>query len=247
MVAKSKIKLVQSLKLKKYRQKYNLFVAEGEKIMQSLLKQKKYQIREIYAMGQWLEQHSYLKDSYDLQQVDKSGMKSLSSFRSLPPVLSVVDIPHFENDITPFGKVVYLDGVQDPGNVGTIIRTAEWFGVDAVIRSEDSADFYNPKVIQGTMGSFASIELLTLSREELLSVSSRFGVYAADMGGMDVASIQTPGKALLILSNEGKGLSQILGERADHVIQIPKNPSSTSDSLNVATAAGILIYKLFGA
>ena len=154
MLTKSNIKLLQSLRLKKYRQKYNIFLVEGHKSVVSLFNQSKFIITQIYATSDWHRNHGIPAYDEITTISENTDLKKISDHKSTPEVIATVQLPNLKNKLFPnIERAIYLDDVQDPGNVGTIIRIADWFGIDTVIRSEGSADFFSGKVIQSCMGS----------------------------------------------------------------------------------------------
>ena len=182
MVSKSSIKFVQSLKLKKFRQKYNLFVVEGEKSVRSLLSQDPSGLHQLFAISSWLESIDTRVNPRLVESCTKEELKKLSLLTNPLDVLALWKMPeHDIEELEKAKKVIYLDDVQDPGNMGTIIRIADWYGVDYVIRSIDSADFYNPKVVQATMGSIGHAGLLTMSKDDFGAKLSIFHKIGADL------------------------------------------------------------------
>lgn len=246
MLSKSKIKQLQSLKLKKYRQKYNLFLAEGDKIAETLLLHKRRIIEEVIATREWISQNEDNIGSIATIPAEESQIKSISSLKSYAPVLLTIKIEPCNISLSQMNKVVYLDDVQDPGNVGTILRIADWYGIEAVIRSPESADFYNPKVIQSSMGSFANVHLITLSKEELLHDRGDMPVIATLLDGQSIRTWTRPQKGIVVMGNEGAGISPVILDHADHLICIPGNDSRLADSLNVSVTAGIILQHIWG-
>ncbi len=245
MISNITIKRVQSLKHKKYRQKYNLFVAEGEKITSILLQQEHYIVRSIY---------SYDKLKFKDQRQEppffkttKSELDRLSHMKSAAEVVVEVEIPsHNPPSYTPYFKCIYLDDVQDPGNVGTIIRIADWYGIDAVIRSPGSADFYGNKVIQSTMGSFVNVDLWTMDAPTLRSIKDIQLIASALVDQKPKPLLDKTKAKCLIIGNEGQGVSPELVAHADSICRIDGSPSRIAESLNAAVAAGILCDRIFG-
>tara|TARA_Y100000385_G_scaffold291628_1_gene370895 strand:+ start:2777 stop:3505 length:729 start_codon:yes stop_codon:yes gene_type:complete len=240
MLSKNQAKIIQSLRLKKFRQKYNLFVAEGMKTLQTIILSDQYKIKTLY-FTKPLDFN--IKNEHEITQVsiDERTMKSISFLNNPSNVLALVET------LTPeqidWQKGIYLDGVQDPGNVGTIIRIADWYGYDAVIRSPDSADFYNPKVIQSTMGAFANVHLIEMKREELLVTDMQ--LLAADMYGISTDQVKPARSYTLIMGSEGQGLSKTFADNADLLkISIVGNKDRVSESLNVSVATGIICESL---
>ena len=244
MLSKSKIKLLQSLKHKKFRQKYKIFLVEGHKIIDTMLNQNTYKIDQIYATQNWYDNYGKPLIENVTTICAYSQLKKLSEHRSPPEVSATIAIPEYVK--SELQRAIYLDDVQDPGNVGTIIRIADWFGFKSVIRSEGSADFYNPKVLQSTMGSFANLTLSTMSQEDLINSLGETKIIAADMNGIPLKDSTTPAQFLLAVGNEGKGLSEEIMNNAEIIVSIEGADQRIAESLNVSAATAIIAHKLLG-
>lgn len=244
-LSKNAIKLINSLTQKKYRQKYNIFAAEGSKLCAELLKSSRYRVNRIYCLSSWLESHQdSFPSSAEWIEISAKEMKKITTLKTIPEVILLVDIPiknGEELNITN-GVHMYLDDVQDPGNVGSLIRSAEWFGCRSVIRSLGSADFYNSKVIQATMGAFINIDLCSLSQEKLIHLQP--SIIATDMAGKSIYSSSKIKDGVVVISNEGQGISAIIKENATEVVSIPPKNHSKSNSLNASVAGGIILSYL---
>lgn len=222
-------------------------MGEGEKITLTALQYRPDHIAEIICTEEWYNAHHEILASHSPTLADQREIAQLSSLRSKPPVAVVLRLPEPEElDWSTINRAIYLDDVQDPGNVGTIIRIADWYGVDAVIRSESSADYYNPKVIQSTMGSLLDVQLHTLSQSQLITTAKDHTLYATLMDGTPLQDITSKEQSILIMGNEGKGTSQLLIDAAHQRITIPGADSRVADSLNVAVSTGILAQRLWG-
>jgi TrmH family RNA methyltransferase len=237
------IKYIKSLAQAKFRQMYNNFIVEGNKNLTMVLNQKIFEIELI----------AYHKSDLDVEEtikylkvpkyaIDTKQMKQISQLKSSSSVLIVLKKRKFELS-EKANKLFYLDGIQDPGNVGTIIRIADWFGFDGIIRSSDSADFYNPKVIQATMGSFTNIALI--NEAELTTDLKKYTWYGADMEGQDVKDVKFDQKSIIVMGNEGRGLRDDVLSRIDKKISIAGAERRSAESLNVASAASILAFNLY--
>ena len=239
MLSTNEIKLIKSLKHKKFRIKHSLFVAEGDKLIRTLLSSDNYKVQSIYySKNKGLHQHN----RYEIKShiLDERTMKTISHMTTATDCLALVEI--MQTSPKPYRKALYLDGVQDPGNVGTIIRIADWFGLDSVIRSLDSADFYNSKVVQSSMGAFANVQLLEMSVSQLLSVE-HIPIFAADMTGIPLQETKKPEQFILVMGGEGNGISKEVANSSIQKISIKGSDSKISESLNVAIAAGVLCEK----
>ncbi len=246
MLSKSNIKLLQSLKHKKFRQKYKIFLVEGHKSVDSLLQQNKFDIDQIYATQSWSHNHGKPAFLDFISIVEQNDLKKLSEHKSAPEVIASVKLPNDAVDISSLSRAIYLDDVQDPGNVGTIIRIADWYGIDTVIRSTGSADFYHPKVIQSTMGSFSNLNLITMSNDEFLGTEDKPPIVIASMEGKPIKELSPMTEFILVMGSEGLGLSQQIIDQADLSITIPGANHRVAESLNVSVATGIICQQLVG-
>ena len=240
MLSKNQAKIIQSLRLKKFRQKYNLFVAEGLKMLETILLSDRYKIKTLYHTKHLPQ---YMHNHHEITQVtiDERMMKSISFLNNPSDILILVET--LRHDPTQVSRGIYLDAVQDPGNVGTIIRIADWFGYDSVIRSPDTADFYNPKVVQSTMGAFANVQLLERSRDEIISTQN--ALLVAHMEGSPIQDLSPFDNHILIVGNEGQGVSPVFSNNPDITkVKIQGNKDRISDSLNVSVATGIICSQL---
>ena len=242
MISKSSIKLIQSLKLKKFRQKYDLFVAEGSKTVLTILKAGLYEVEMVYCTE---EVHGLIKTFYaDAKTVERSNIDKASLLKSGSNVIALFKISSRKiESLDAYQKVIYLDDVQDPGNVGAIIRIADWYGIDAVIRSEGSADFYSPKVIQSTMGSLVGTALGSLSQEEILNL--KYYMVTAGLDSVDQPISTIDRSVCLVIGNEGNGASSLLLDAADQIVTIEGVSKRNAESLNASVATGILCDRLF--
>lgn len=240
MLSKNQAKIIQSLRLKKFRQKYNLFVAEGTKMLETILQSRQYKIKTLYH-SESIPQSIQIHPEITQVSIDQRMMKSISFLKNPSPVLILVET--LENQQNFIRKGIFLDGVQDPGNVGTIIRIADWFGYDTVIRSPDSADFYSPKVIQSTMGAFSNIQLLEWERETLLE--SKHQLIVADLDGTPLEQLDPTESHILVVGSEGQGVSTIItNHESIQKVRIEGHSDKISESLNVSIATGIICSRL---
>jgi TrmH family RNA methyltransferase len=245
MLTKSKIKLLQSLRLKKYRQKYNIFLVEGHKSVVSLFHQAKYTVNQIYATSTWKDNHGIPAYEELTTISDYSDLKKISDHKSSPEVIAEVEIPdHVDTPELTIQRAIYLDNVQDPGNVGAIIRIADWYGIDTVIRSEGSADFYSGKVIQSCMGSFANMNLHTCSQSQLIELTEQTPLIVAAMDGDPLQDIRPLERFILAMGSEGQGISELLIKEVKQAITIAGVEGRIADSLNVSVATGIICDRL---
>lgn len=233
MVSKSQIKLITSLQQKKYRDKEGLFIAEGPKI-----------ISELRASG--LKIHSlFSSEAYEdvserFYSVTTAELQKISALKTANTALAIFEIPTHKT-IPSEGIIVALDAIRDPGNLGTIIRLCDWFGVRQLVCSVDTADCYNPKVVQATMGSIARVEVQYVNLSEYIQ-NSDLPVYGGVLEGENVYASVLPKSAIVVVGNEGNGISEEIIQQLTHKITIPQfGATQQTESLNVATATAILL------
>ena len=238
MLSRNEIKYIQSLCQKKQRLTEGLFIAEGTKLVEEVL-QSSFKIKKIYALAEWAVSY---KGTADLETVTEIELERISSLQTPNQVLAIVEQhvpekePVFANTFT-----IVLDGIQDPGNLGTIIRIADWFGITQIIASEDTVELYNPKVIQSTMGSITRVQLWYRSLPEVLA-NVKVPVYGALLNGNNMHNETAVSEALLVIGNESKGISKELLPFISHPVMIPR--IGGAESLNAAVAAGIIVSHL---
>lgn len=236
MISKSQIKYIRSLELKKNRRKEMLFVAEGPKVVGDLLA--KHVPNAIYATPEWIQKHPTIS----AHEVTENELCKISFLQHPQQVLALFPIPLLE-EITVNTSCLYLalDGVQDPGNLGTIIRIADWFGIDTIFCSPDTADTYNPKVIQATMGSIARVKMVYTDLNVLINeYADRMPIYGTLLDGNDIYTQSLSEHGIIIMGNEGNGISQTIREKINRRLLIPSfGNGESAESLNVAIATAI--------
>ncbi len=247
MLSKNKIKYLKSLQLKKYRLQERKFVLEGDKIVKDLILSN-YVIETIYATKNWIDKHKILLKTLQYITIESSlkDLKAASSFTNVSEVMALVNMPNtLDQVINPNQSLhLYLEGIRDPGNLGTIIRSAAWFGLQQIICSPDCVDFFNNKVLQSTMGSYAHLEMIRANSEDLKKALPDHKFVGATLEGTKLASFEKPEAMVLIIGNEGKGISPSLLEQCDERITIPKGANSKTESLNAAVSASVLLSHL---
>ena len=235
MISKNQQKYIRQLEQKKYRKREGCFVAEGTKVVGDLLK--RYQPLDLYATESW----DAPKDvGYTL--VSEEELQRVSFQQHPQQVLAIFPIPQPTDPVSLRGSLTLaLDGVQDPGNLGTIIRIADWFGIDTIICSEETADAWNPKVIQATMGSIARVNVIYANLLELLdTLPSDYPVYGTFLDGENIYTQTLSSEGLIIMGNEGNGISDAVKAKVNRRLLIPDfHQGDTADSLNVAIATAI--------
>jgi TrmH family RNA methyltransferase len=243
VLSKNKIKLIQSLRTKKYRQKYNKFTVEGHKSSVEFLNSLIYPIEMVIALPEWVEENSRMvaQKNYPVHIVPASIMKVLTQFKTPSPIMLVCQMKEEDlNFLEKAHSLIFLDNVQDPGNVGTIIRIADWFGLDGVLLSTGSVDLFNPKLIAASMGSFINVNMCTNAETLITNDLLEFEFVAADMVGVDYKKFTFSKKTVLCFGNEGHGFSKAVESRINHWINIPGAPQRVAESLNVAIATSII-------
>lgn len=245
MIGKNKIKLIKSLSFKKYRKKYGLFLVEGDKNVREVLISD-YQVNELYATENFLESdEKIIRHALKINKVKTSEIKKASLLVQPQHALAICSIPVSE-DTTPYLKELslFLDGIQDPGNLGTIIRICDWFGIEELICSPGTADIYNPKVIQASMGSFCRVKISYMPFDEIAGLAKelQIPIVGTYTHGLNIYKKILPDKALVVLGNEGSGISKEVSRSIEYKIKIPSfsKKEESAESLNVAIAAGIV-------
>ena len=237
MISKNQIKFIKSLSLKKNRVKAQLFVAEGEKIINELLNSE-FEIEHIYATKQFSGINSSQLPAVTV--VSNDELSRISNLTSPNNVLAIVKVyqQELENNT---GITLVLDDVNDPGNLGTIIRMCDWFGVKQLICSENTVDCYNAKVVQSAMGSLFRVKIKYLNLATYLSAID-VPIYGAFMDGVGVKEQELPSQAHLVMGNEANGISSAISECITNKVSI-KNIGNNAESLNVAVATSILLHE----
>ncbi|MBZ9728405.1 RNA methyltransferase [Salegentibacter sp. JZCK2] len=234
MVSKSQIKLITSLAQKKYRYTHGLFVAEGFKTISELVNSN-FKLNRLFS----LEADFGIKPD-EFQKIDERELKKISFLKTPQAALALFEIPR-ENIVQDESLILALDGVRDPGNLGTIIRLCDWFGIKNLVCSQDSVDCFNPKVVQATMGSLARVNVSYCDLKTYLE-NSRLPVYGAFMEGENIYKSKTEENSILVMGNEANGVSAEIEALIQKKISIPRfGDLKETESLNVATATAILL------
>lgn len=238
MLSKNELKYIQSLCQKKQRQEERLFLVEGAKLVEELL-QTGLNVRTVYALPAWAEKHSRLPQ---LQVITEEELGKISNLQTPNQVLAVVEQPEPASEPMLANQLtLVLDSIQDPGNLGTMIRIADWFGIHQIVASMDTVELYNPKVIQSTMGSYARVKVWYRPLTDLLS-AVKLPVYGALLNGQNMYEVPPLKEGILLIGNESKGIHPDLLPFVSHPITIPR--IGGAESLNAAVAAGIIVSHL---
>lgn len=241
MLSKNKIKYIRSLELKKNRKEEGVFVAEGHKLVGDLLGY--FPCRLLLATSEWLNKHVSIK-SDEIIEVTSEELSKASLLKTPQDVLAVFEQPNydFNSEVIKDSLCIALDDIQDPGNLGTIIRLADWFGIEHIFCSQGTVDVYNPKVVQATMGALARIKVHYCNLPNLVASLKDIPVYGTFLDGNNMYDeILTP-NGLIIMGNEGNGVSKEVSQLINKRLYIPNFPTTreTSESLNVAIATAVV-------
>jgi TrmH family RNA methyltransferase len=242
MVSRSELKYIQSLGQKKYRDIDGVFVAEGPKLVRELIESENAELKKIYALNKWVEENKNLSTSIDVTAINEAELERMSQFKTPNKVLAVVKKFEVIEPRTKDTISLVLDTIQDPGNLGTIIRIADWFGVPQIICNADCADMYNAKVVQATMGSIARVNVFYTDLPVWLKQQSGTKIYAAMLEGKDVTKMNAIREGFIMIGNESVGIDKDLLPLANEKISIPRK--GKAESLNAAVATGIILSYL---
>lgn len=237
-MTKAEIQLVRSLSDKRAREEQGLFVAEGEKLI-SEIRASKLRVRKIYAL-------EGLFEGAEVEVVGSKELERLSLLKTPSKAVAVVEIPHHKLRIDTLKErlMLALDEVQNPGNLGTIIRLADWFGITDIVCSRSSADCFNPKVVQATMGAILRVRVHYVDLEQFIqnAAAQHIPVYGTFLEGENLYTASLTEGGIVVMGNEGRGISEPIQKLVTHKILIPPYPADrpTSESLNVAMATGIV-------
>ena len=242
MISKNQLKYIRQLEQKKYRRREGVFVAEGTKVVGDLLQ--RYRPEAVFATADW-----QAPTGITPQLVTDDELRRISFLQHPQQVLALFPLPVNSKPSTVNCKPstvnsdlsLALDGVQDPGNLGTIIRIADWFGISTIICSEDTVDAWNPKVVQATMGSIARVNIIYLNLPDFLdTLPADFPVYGTFLDGDNIYTQELTPNGLIIMGNEGNGISEAVRSKVNRRLLIPDfHQGPTADSLNVAIATAI--------
>lgn len=237
-MTKAEIQFIRSLSDKRTRDAEHLFIAEGDKLVEEI-RNSAFPIRRIYTT------HPDIKGE-DVEHIEKRDMERISQLKTATDTLAVVEQPRYRLDIDSNSLILALDGVQNPGNLGTIIRLADWFGIKDIVCSKECADCYNPKVVQATMGAILRVRVHYVDDlAHLLSSAKTKGmpIYGTLLTGENIYTTNIENRGIIVMGNEGRGLTPECCTTLTHQLLIPPYPADapTSESLNVAMATGIIL------
>lgn len=249
MLSKNRIKQINALQQKKFRSENHTFVAEGHKVVMELLRSP-LRVREIFATSDWIAQHAAKFHGVKITEASDAEIKKISAMQTACNVVAEVEMKP-ETSFSLDANTLYLamDSVRDPGNFGTIIRIANWFGIKTILASDDCVDLYNPKVIQASMGSAFRVDVQYCDLPKTLASAQSIGlpVYGTFLDGDNIYTASLSNKGIVVLGNEGHGILPDTAKQITRRILIPCGaPSDTApESLNVATATAIVCSEFF--
>jgi TrmH family RNA methyltransferase len=233
---KSQVKYIQSLSHKKQRDEDGVFIVEGPKLVDEMLSATNVDLVELYALESWAKNYSHLP----VEMIALHELEKISALQTPNQVVGLFKKPVITSAVPLHEQLmIMLDTIQDPGNLGTIIRCADWFGVETIIASKDTVDAFNTKVVQSTMGSIARVKVVYTDLEEFIARNPRLDYYAAALDGAPLAGFAPIEKGVIMIGNESKGLADKLLARATHKITIPRK--GKAESLNAAVATAIIL------
>ncbi|MBW6533802.1 MAG: RNA methyltransferase [Mariniphaga sp.] len=245
MIGKNKLKLINSLAQKKYRLKEQSFLAEGDKIVLEVL-ESEIKVKELFATPDFISANKkYLHNAALVFETTAAEIKKASLLKQPQNCLAICQLPSQPKlPSNPEGIFLFLDGIQDPGNLGTIIRTCDWFGMDYLFCSPGTADVFNPKVIQASMGSFTRVKIIYTPFDALSAYlqKTEIPVYGTFLEGKNIYTENLPDYALIVLGNEGRGIRKEVSDQISFPLNIPSfsQAEKKAESLNVAVSAAII-------
>jgi len=235
MVSKNQIKLITSLHQKKFRQANNLFIAEGVKVIHELL-HSNFELENVFATEPLFP--AIPKEKFNL--IGENDLKKISALTVPNNCLAVFKIPEAKT-INEKGLIIALDDIRDPGNLGTILRLCDWFGIEQIVCSEQTVDIYNPKVVQATMGSIARVNVAYLDLNSYIK-TTKLPVFGTFMDGKNIYKTNLPKEGIIVMGNEANGISSNIETLAKNRLTIPRFGNlQQTESLNVATATAIIL------
>ena len=247
MLSKARISTITSLKAGKYRKKLGLFIAEGTTNVLDLIAGGM-EAEQIIATPKWIRNHAQPVKGIGLEEADEKTLLKVSNLKTPPEVLAIFRIPQqTAPDLQTFDDLaLMLDDIRDPGNLGTIIRTADWFGIRQILCSGKTVDVYNPKVVQASMGSLGRVQVHYGDLPAMLAEKPDYlKVFAAVLNGRNIDDVPKPHRGIIMIGNESRGISKALLDYVDERITIPNVPlpdGKSAESLNASIAAAIICY-----
>lgn len=248
MLSNKQLKYLKSLHQRKFRQKYGILVAEGVKTAIEIFNHPGSSIEGVFAVHEWLTENEHLIPEYQdkIFEVTESELAAISQLKTPNQVLCVLNQPVYsflEDDLS--GEFsLFLDEIRDPGNMGTILRIADWFGVRWVFCSKNCVEVFNPKVVQASMGAFLRVKTQTVSLQELRKTYQGLPFLGTSLSGDSIFEIEMPDAGIIVIGNESVGISDETESMLTQKIKIPRHPNGGAESLNAAVATGIICATL---
>lgn len=246
MLSKRIVKYIQSLSHKKLRDEHGQFIAETPKVVAEFLSAGNFKCQILCADKMWISENGNLLKNVlpaNIYEIDETSLQKISLLQTPNKVLAVFDKRLVVAGPVLSGKFsVMLDDIRDPGNMGTIIRNADWFGIENIICSESSADCYNPKVVQASMGSLSRVNVIYIPLHDFICANKNVSVYAATLSGTSLSALKNIEEGIILIGNESRGISKDLLKKATLQITIPRY--GNAESLNAAVAVGIILSHL---
>ncbi len=243
MISKNQIKHIQALHSKKNREEECLFIIEGIKLVTEFINHQKFEIKEVFATSDYINHHQTELENHSISytEITDEELKKISHLTSPNQVLAVVKTTeqHLDANLLNHSLSLFLDDIRDPGNLGTIIRIADWFGIKQVICSPNCTELYNPKTLQASMGAVLRVNVITMDFENLLSKANKLPIYGAVLEGENIYTTSLK-HGLLVIGNEANGISKDVLKHVTNRITIPAATSNGSESLNAANACAII-------
>lgn len=243
MISKNQIKYIQSLHSKKNREQEGLFIVEGVKLVNEFIQHQKFEIAEIFATTDYSVAHRHIlsNNPSKFTEITSDELKKISLLTSPNQVLAIakITVSQLDKDLLKNATTLYLDDIRDPGNLGTIIRIADWFGIKQVICSPTCTEIYNPKTLQASMGAILRVNVISMPFNEVLNHAGNIQVYGALLEGSNIYTTQLT-HGLIVIGNEANGISPEVLKHITKPITIPAAGSNGSESLNAANACAII-------
>ena len=243
MITKNQVKYIQSLGQKKSRDIENRFIAEGPKLVIDLLTAENCKIIQLLALKGWIDENPTASNRTEIIELSDLELEKISQLKTPNQVLAVIEKIEWKTDPEIKGNIsLALDTIQDPGNMGTIIRLADWFGIKNIFCSTDCADVYNPKVVQASMGSISRVRVEYTDIFLFLMENNDVRIYAAVLNGKDITKVDKINEGIIVIGNESKGINAEMLKLSNVQITIPGK--GKAESLNAAVATGIILSHL---
>lgn len=241
MLTKNEVKFLRSLQQKKYRKEHQLFLVEGTKSVKEVI-ESDFVVKKVFAGQKWMEAHAN-ELPIEITRLTPTECEQISSLQTPPEIFALVEMKDNQLPVLP-DKFLMLDDIKDAGNLGTLIRTADWFGIECLVCSTQTVELYNPKTIQASMGSFAHVKVYYTDLIDFIShLPEAYIMYGAFLEGKEVGKVKFSAQSIILIGNESKGISDELLPYVGEKIFIAGHASHPMDSLNVGAATAILCYE----